>query len=694
MDYLPGNRISRERRVVALMAWGCLVSTAVILWNGRQTGTLRSASNELTAILLAAFGALVSIFAWMLFNPERRTSTDSPGLFLAAAATLFPPPIVGFCLMPTDSPLRGWLAVGLFLLCAVAVLSHVPDELFAVPRGLQSYLSPLPVFDRVEDTVMNPNADWFRFTDLTDLVTDAERPSLAPRAYLQQDLSKNKVTRTELRTRTAVDDILGTDFDLNLLSDSLNDVMEDRDASKPAGRETAGRREQAGSFLSNVTRQSPTAETQRVSEVDRRRSFGRSDVESPLTQTPRREARLDGSPRIERSHGDAIIPETVRFPAGQSATPSGLPITPVRSETTFDHGLPRRSTAGEPPSTNQREGRLRESLPESSAADVFADWSGLHSVSHAEPPARTDETAPQHQIAEPAPRQSAVSPPQPTRESSVRTSRYDQSGHLRHGESVSAESVQPSQPSRPSQSSHSLVGERAKPVVAQSSVSAAGVTAAALAATSLKTSVAPGPTESAADAVRSVIQPPQKLSVVQRTAVEPLTQPPTPSMRVANRVAENAPAPLKSPSSGVTPAGSREPVLPNPSTTATPEPLKAVAAPHIHSDAKSTVSSAPGAAGTPQVTRIQESDGSELVEGVMPVRFDRGQRRANVHIPFSPPLGGIPEVECECVGDAVLRLKVPVRQSYGVRIEARRTDADEPLETEIGFAAVYTPDSE
>ena len=90
--------------------------------------------------------------------------------------------------------------------------------------------------------------------------------------------------------------------------------------------------------------------------------------------------------------------------------------------------------------------------------------------------------------------------------------------------------------------------------------------------------------------------------------------------------------------------------------------------------------------------RTKDEHGSELVEGVMMIRFDKGQKRANLHIPFSPPLPGMPEVECECVGDVPLRLKVPVKQSYGIRIEARRTDASDDLETQVGFAAVYTPE--
>ena len=76
----------------------------------------------------------------------------------------------------------------------------------------------------------------------------------------------------------------------------------------------------------------------------------------------------------------------------------------------------------------------------------------------------------------------------------------------------------------------------------------------------------------------------------------------------------------------------------------------------------------------------------------MKIRFDKDQKRANLHVPFSPPLAGMPDVECECVDGENVRLKVPVKQSYGIRIEARRSDASQPLEADVSFAAVYTPE--
>jgi hypothetical protein len=235
MTETSSTRTSRSRRVVALMGWGCLVATAFLLWNARQTGSVRSVTMEPVAFLLAAFAAFVGVFAWMLYNPGRRSAAESPSLFFGAGATLFPPPIIGFCLMPIDSELRWWLALGLFLLCAIAILSHLPDEFFGVPRSRQTYLTPLPVFDRVAGTVLDPESSWFRFEDLSRVVSDTERPSLAPRSYLQREIVRSSpATRTELRAATAVDDILGSDFDLGLLDDALveDDLWDQQRAAK------------------------------------------------------------------------------------------------------------------------------------------------------------------------------------------------------------------------------------------------------------------------------------------------------------------------------------------------------------------------------------------------------------------------------------------------------------------------------
>jgi len=97
------------------------------------------------------------------------------------------------------------------------------------------------------------------------------------------------------------------------------------------------------------------------------------------------------------------------------------------------------------------------------------------------------------------------------------------------------------------------------------------------------------------------------------------------------------------------------------------------------------------AAGDATLERIRDEHGGEMIEGTIPVFFEIGQKRAHLHVPFSPPLPGLPEVECEPMGEDSIRLKVAVRQPYGIRIEARRSETAESLKTEISFAAVYTP---
>lgn len=92
--------------------------------------------------------------------------------------------------------------------------------------------------------------------------------------------------------------------------------------------------------------------------------------------------------------------------------------------------------------------------------------------------------------------------------------------------------------------------------------------------------------------------------------------------------------------------------------------------------------------------RVKDEHGSEMVEGTINVFFEVGQKRAHLHVPFSPPLEGLPEVECEAVSDDSVRCKVAVRQPYGIRIEVRRSDASSALRTDVGFAAVYSPPSD
>lgn len=355
------SRSARNRRTMAILAWTGMTAVAILLWVCRRNGTISGNATEPIALMLSAYAAFVSIFSWMLFAPGRRALKESPALFFSAAFTLLPPCIIAFHLMPPESALRGWLTLGMFGFGAIAILSPVPEEFFAIPRERQSYLRP----------------------------------------------------------------VTGTLF-----------------------------------------------------EGVQSRDFPRSLPDFPVEPIPQLRAAALPEPSVAVFRG--VDPWLDPF--------TGTGISPSRRR------------------------------PE---------------------PAKT--------------------PP-------------------------------PTAPTRPTAPTPDRV----------SSAPVAGLLEAAL--QSDRSRLLPTAEQSAGDAVTS-----------------------------------------------------------RPSD------------PEISFD------------------RVQDEYGGELVEGTIRVRFEPGQKRAQLHVPFSPPLAGVPDVECEPVGGEALRVRVPVRQTYGIRIEARRSDASEPLESEVGFSAIYTP---
>ncbi|MDA1231350.1 MAG: hypothetical protein O2856_11300, partial [Planctomycetota bacterium] len=137
-----GRRI-QSRRALAIMAWVSLVGVAGLLWYGQEKGIIRIQAWEPAALLLSAYSAFLAIFGWLLFAPERRSAEESPALFFSGMLTLIPPCFIAYHLMPPSSPLRGWLTLGIFVFGLIAILSPLPDEVFAVPRDRKSYLQPL-----------------------------------------------------------------------------------------------------------------------------------------------------------------------------------------------------------------------------------------------------------------------------------------------------------------------------------------------------------------------------------------------------------------------------------------------------------------------------------------------------------------------------------------------------------------------
>ena len=86
--------------------------------------------------------------------------------------------------------------------------------------------------------------------------------------------------------------------------------------------------------------------------------------------------------------------------------------------------------------------------------------------------------------------------------------------------------------------------------------------------------------------------------------------------------------------------------------------------------------------------RHTTDDGQEQIQGGVVVPFAAGQKQANVHLAFCPPLSATPEVVCDCDSSAC-RFKVAAVYPYGVRIEMKRTDdCRQSVEIRLSYATV------
>ena len=662
MNETVSTRSSRNRRVVALMGWGCLVITAFFMSSARQTDSIRAVTDEPVAFILAAFAAFVGVFAWMLYNPGRRTAPEAWSLAFAALATLFPPSIIGFCLMPVESPLRWWLALGLFLLCVVAVLSHVPDEFFGVPRGRSSYLTPIPAFDRVEGTVLDPNASWFTREDLTRVVLDAPRPSLAPRSYLQrpETVRAGVPVRAEVRQVSEVDDILGTNFDLGLLEDefSFDDQPTRQSALSPARRKPSplhqeptqqtthadhsrGQSRQTGGSV--YTNYNPDSGRLRNSQRTRREAARQRTVGYTTDRTSRHASSL----RVEPAVGRGSVTD---YAAGIAA--SRIADRPQPSDVAPADDLADRARRGD---EAEREARDREVTRQRAEADAQREADRRQREARQREAQLRRETEEREALArQDEARRRAEAEAKAKAEALRETDRRQREAQLRREtEEREARALKETRDSQQTRYGKSRQQSRDADTDSPAARSIAGIGAIPVPFGGVE---APrGFLEEQPPSTRQLFG--QTIEKVSSKSRETTDQPQADrSQRRSRYDAEER-------------EGSRTP--------ATPTPTASMRASSLKSQQQA-------------FERTKDEDGSELVEGVMQVHFDQGQKRANVHIPFSPPLPGMPEVDCECVGGEDLRLKVPVRQSYGIRIEARRSNADQPLDAEIGFSAVYT----
>lgn len=95
------------------------------------------------------------------------------------------------------------------------------------------------------------------------------------------------------------------------------------------------------------------------------------------------------------------------------------------------------------------------------------------------------------------------------------------------------------------------------------------------------------------------------------------------------------------------------------------------------------------------MARTFTADGKEQIAGAVRVQFMPAQKQTAIHLTFSPPFVGRPEVTCEAPGAPDVRLKVAGVYSYGARIDAKRTRATASAESvEVRFSAILTAEAE
>ena len=481
-----GRRI-QSRRALAVLAWLSLVIVAGLLWYAQVHRIIRIQAWEPAALLLSAYAAFLSIFGWLLFSPERKSAEESPALFFAGMLTLLPPCFIAYHLMPPDSPLKGWLTIGIFLFGVIAILSPLPADVFAIPRDRRSYLRPV--------------------TDSYLSVVDVDAPTVSFEHVLPQ--TAFRLTQPE-----------------------ITELAAPSPARDPWSDPFSG----TGRRMSRIG-------------VSRSRRTEESDSKSPRQGMAERPQAVP-TPHIREDTAPAV--EQFQPPVTQAGTVTATGLSSQQS---------RKPAASVP--------MFRRPLTE--PGQMSSNPVGFQTPS---PSQFRPLALPQV----PPPLPPSASTPLSVSDAIIPTTMSSSESHSRNSESSLREL------DRQLRSQYEM--EDADAEVAADDIS---ITGAAL-----------------------------------------------------------------TPVAGVSRSGQQ-------------------------------------AAGDATLERIRDEHGGEMIEGTIPVFFEIGQKRAHLHVPFSPPLPGLPEVECEPVGEDSIRLKVAVRQPYGIRIEARRSDAAESLKTEISFAAVYTP---
>lgn len=585
-----GRRI-QSRRALAIMAWVSLMGVAGLLWYGQEKGVIRIQAWEPAALLLSAYSAFLAIFGWLLFAPERRSAEESPALFFSGMLTLIPPCFIAYHLMPPSSPLRGWLTLGIFVFGLIAILSPLPDEVFAVPRDRKSYLQPL--------------------TDSYLSVLDAEEPpldlqSLVPRSY-------RTLTRDDSGTTTTLEQGLPPTGNSGVARDPWTDPFYG-----------------TGRSLSQVGSSQRSAYSE-----SRTRSADPRPATAPLRE-----------PVSEISVVDATDRESAYRNPPDRGTSLGR---------TF-----RRDSSSPDQSPNEHRDRSELQTGEFSPGSAQE-----HPGTSSPPPLSVIPPAPP---SEQVLSSTAIRPPMIPRSAFA----------PRESRTPNYKTPAASTPTSPARPPLTEPYRRTPPAVGFQSPSA------------------PVNSPPASPAI------PRELPSLQAPATDPLfglgamtAAAPLASSATYDDLLQSAVAEFSTRTNPSQP-------IPQSNLYELDRRIKELQVDDddeedFSRDSSSSSTMSPATRTSPlndvKMERIKDEFGGEMVDGTIRVFFEVGQKRAHLHVPFSPPLGGLPEVECEAIGDDSVRCKVAVRQTYGIRIEARRSDASRALNTEIGFAAVYTPPS-
>lgn len=626
----PHGRRLQTRRALAILTWATLTVCAWLLWYGQRKDIIRIQAWEPAALVLSAYATFLSIFGWMLFSPGNRSAEESPGLFFSGMLTLIPPCFIAYNLMPDNSPLRPWLTIGVFLFGILAIMSPLPKEVFAVPRDRRSYLQPLTDAYLSE---LNTEAPEIRFDNLL------------PKTQFWLTQPEADTRQPETARDPWADPFYGTGRQMSRVG-----VSQSR------------RNEPSASDLAAVGVMGYS--TQRIEPQEPPRfDANRSNVAGD-----RQHRAVEGAPRgasITMPQTGSRRPLTEPGQTKSAPTPAIVPVNvpslPVPGPTAF---VPPASTARDmaPPP-------LPRNVPPASQASALAP--PLSPPSKPSTSSSMGFQSPGQVVNRPA-----VTPPQPvTLNPPSRSSGTP--APVRPLSDGTTPSIKPVSTDVMATLASGMLGGN---VAAAASTAAAAVSAPAVAKLTETTRPLTDSIEARASEVRSIVESVQRTespaapqafvdrgrtevsrSLPSTTPVSPVAERPSPSLQELDRQLRELEAEEEA------------------------ELKQETATPARATPARSTQSN-----GDVTMERIADEHGGEMIEGTIKVFFEIGQKRAHLHVPFAPPLGGMPEVECEPAHDDGVRVKVAVRQPYGIRIEARRTEAAEALRSEVSFAAVFT----